>query len=572
MIDVTAGTPAVLGDLPIGAIVTFSEAVPADDDQFTWGTPVFSPESVEVTADTVGTPAAVTLTNSVERTVGTFSLVKSVTGDQADNSAVPETVEVIANWTQDGVEGSKTLTVPTDGTPVELGEQLLIGTQVTLTETALADGSSIAWGAPTWSGTGVAIDGESAVVTVSRDADATVTLENHAATSVAGISLLKGIAGEAADEVDPETEFPVTAAWTDADGDHSVDLMINAVEPTPLGVDLPAGTVVTITEQERPAFDTVIWDSITISGNDVTDNGDGSAQIVVSDQQGEVTLITVVNEATWAPGAFGLSKNVTGVLLDNPDVLESVDVIATWFEGGEEFTETVSIPTDGTRVAFGSDLPHGTEVTLAEVPLENSAAFTWDMPSWGAEGLVVNEDGTATITIGAAVDIDVALVNNATATLGNLSIVKSVSGDGASEVPSNTVYPVTATWTDLLGEQQQVQLEIAVGTPAVIEGLPFGTEVELTEGDAELPNSVKWLGGTWSSGADNVVVDGDGSTVTVVVTGEAGADAELALDNEFEKVPDLAVTGATALTAGLTGLAVIMLVAGAALIVRRRRA
>lgn len=48
----------------------------------------------------------------------------------------------------------------------------------------------------------------------------------------------------------------------------------------------------------------------------VTDNG--SAEIIVSDQQNDVTLVTVVNEATWAPGTFGLSKTVTGVLPTHP--------------------------------------------------------------------------------------------------------------------------------------------------------------------------------------------------------------------------------------------------------------
>src|SRR5690606_22425092 len=170
-----------------------------------------------------------------------------------------------ATWTQDDVPGDRVLTVPTDGTPVPLGEQLLIGTQVTLVETPLADGSSIAWGAPVWSGDGVAVAGTSAVVTIGRNADATVTLENHAATSTAGISLLKGLAGAAAGEVDADTEFPVTATWTIDGIEHSKQLTINATTPTPLGEELPAGTVVTVTEGERPEFATVVWGSITIT-------------------------------------------------------------------------------------------------------------------------------------------------------------------------------------------------------------------------------------------------------------------------------------------------------------------
>lgn len=408
---------------------------------------MFSPESVTVTAAHATAPAEVTVTNTVERTVGTFTLVKLVTGDQADNPAVPDEVTITATWEDEGTPGEKTL-MPTDGTPVPFGESLLIGTRVTLTETPLEDGSSIAWAAPAWSGPGVAVDGSSAVVTVTRDAEATVTVENRATTSTAGLSLIKVVSGEAAGDVGPGTEFPVTATWTDADGaEQSRDLTINTVTSTPLGEELPAGTVVTITEGERPGIDTVVWGSIVISGDDVTDQGDGTAEVVVSDQQDDVRLVTVTNEATWAPGTFSIAKNVTGVSLDNAEVPDSVEVTASWFRNGEPASATLTVPTDGTAVPFGQELPHGTEVTLSEAAPENGAAFTWDAPEWAAEGIVVRDDGTATITIGAARDTAVTLTNHATAALGSLSITKTLSGSGASDVPRATAFPVTASWT-----------------------------------------------------------------------------------------------------------------------------
>src|SRR5690625_1352534 len=94
--DLVANKPVTLENLPIGSTVTFSETALDDDDKFTWGEPVFDPESVTVTEEHASTPATVTLTNSVERTVGTFSLQKNVTGEQADNPAVPDTVTVTA--------------------------------------------------------------------------------------------------------------------------------------------------------------------------------------------------------------------------------------------------------------------------------------------------------------------------------------------------------------------------------------------------------------------------------------------------------------------------------------------
>lgn len=572
ILDLTVGEPVLIEDLPIGATVTFSEARPADDDQLTWGDPVIDPASITVTAAMATTPATVTVTNSVERTVGTFSVVKSVTGEQADNPAVPENVTVTATWTEEGGEPrTKTLTVPTDGTAVPLGENLLIGTRVTLTETPLADGSSIAWGAPVWSGTGVAIDGESAVVTVGRDAAASVQLENHAATSVAGISLLKGLAGEAAGEVDADTEFPVTATWTIDGETFSKDVTITATAPTTLGEDLPAGTVVTITEGERPGFDTVVWGSIVISGDDVTDNGDGSASVIVSDQQGDTTLITVVNEATWAPGTFSLSKEVTGVLLENPDVPGSVTVAASWFVDGEPFSKEITVPTDGTVVPFGDDLPHGTPVTLSETPIDDAPAFTWDDPTWAATDIVVNQDGTATITIRAATDIAVTLTNNATASLGSLTILKTLSGDGSDHVPAGTGFPVTATWTDLLGETQQTELTLIPGKEAVLDGLPLGTDVVLEEGPAGLPVNLSWVGATWSTDDDNVVINGEGTIIVVTVTGQPGTDATISLDNEIHRIPDLATTGGGVLWGGIVAAAIGLIGGGALVLTRRRR-
>ncbi len=531
-LDLVAGDPVTLVDLPIGATVDFTEARPADDDILTWGTPVISPASVTVTAEHASTPAQVTVTNSVSRTVGTFSLSKLVTGAQAANPVVPASVSVTATWIQDGITGSKVLSLPTDGTSVQFGENLLIGTKVTLTETPLIDGSSIAWGAPVWSGTGVVLDGLSAVVTIGRDANAAVTLTNHAATSVAGISLIKGIGGEAAGEVPVGTEFPVTATWTDADGEQSRDLRINAQTPTALGVDLPAGTVVTITEGERPGFPTVVWGSITVTGEDVTDQGDGSAEIVVSDQQSDVTLVTVTNEATWAPGTFSLKKLFGGITAAHADVPESFTVTASWRIGDEEQFRELTVPADGSVVALGEDLPHGTQVTLSETAPADTASFTWATPTWGGKA---NDhgDGTAVVTIGAATTAAVELTNVADDKLGSINLTKKLSGTGASSVPARTRFPVTLTWTDLLGQPQEREVILKAGKTATINNLPVGAKVTISE-DAGDVGDLTWTGATWKSASDNVELTKDGDSAAVVtITGDDGASAKVTLTNGF---------------------------------------
>lgn len=567
-INVSAKEPTVLEDLPIGARVSFSEQVPADDDTLTWGEARITPQTLTVEAEQAVTPAEVIVTNQVERSVGTFSVAKTVTGEQRQNPAVPDTVEVTATWDEEGKPGSLDLTLPTDGTPVALGRDLLIGTKVTLTEKSLPNHSSIAWGAPVWSGEGVTVDGASAVVTVTRDAQALVSLDNHAATSTAGINLIKAIAGEATGEVPAEAQFPITASWTDSEGNaQSKELLINASAPTPLGVDLPAGTVVTIKEGDRPTIDTVVWRTITISGPGVTDAGDGSATIVVSDLHQDTSLVSVVNEATWAPGTLSLAKQVEGVLLDNPDVAPSVAVTATWAtaEGGTESTE-VSVPTDGTVVPLGVLLPHGTEVTLKEAEQAPGTAFTWAAPTWS--GATPQPEGSAVVTIGAANVAEVVLTNTADPLLGSLTLAKGVAGDGVTLVPGATQYPFTATWTDLLGQEQSVDIVVQAGKDSTLEGIPLGTPVTITESETDLPDSVRWASVDWQGG-ENVTLSEDGRSATIVVTGGAGTQAAISAENSIVVAPSLPLAGTSATNLAL-GLAALGGVAALIALGRRR--
>ena len=579
-----------LNDLPIGATVTFDEVIPQDDDRWTWGKPEVDGESFSVTVtdpDTVGI-ATLLVTNQATRTVGTFSLSKTVTGEEKDNAAVPEFVDVVATWDQMQIDEPVKLRLPTDGTPVEFGHDLYIGTEVTLTEVAPVDGSGIAWATPEWSGDGVNITDKGAVVTIGRDADAHVSLENHAATSTAGISLLKSVAGEAAGEVPADAEFPVTATWTDADGKKQTkELLINSKAPVELGVELPAGTVVTITEGKSPKVDTVNWGSIVIAGEGVEDKGDGVAEITVSDQQDANTLVTVTNEANWAPGTFSLSKQVEGVALDHADTPESFTVEASWYDAEMvEQTETIELPADGTVVDFGRDLPHGTEVKLTEVAPENSASFTWGAPVWGGDS-VAHDDNSATVTIGAATTASVELTNTATELLGALDIEKVLAGDAAAKVKEGTEFPVTITWNDLFGAEQTLESNIVAGETTKIEGIPLGTEVTVTEQKTELAEGVRWEGVTWESADEHVVAAASGDTgITVTVTGEAGVSAALTATNTVTEVPtnpiidivtdltgkkpeELAATGTTLSIAGIV-LAAGAVIAGGFMMMRRR--
>ena len=588
VVTIKPGETTELENLPVGATVTFSEAKPVDTDLLTWAEPVISPESIVVTEDHFVTAPTVTVTNSVTHTVGTFDIVKNVTGAEAENPAVPETVEVTATW--DG--GEKVLTVPTDGTPVAFGEELLIGTEVTLTEAPLANGSGIVWAAPSWAGTGVALtESGDATVTIGRDADARVTLENHAATSTAGISLIKQLAGEAAAEVDEATEFTVRASWDLGEGEQHTDLVINSVEPTVLDEQLPAGTVVTLTEQGRPEIAGVDWGSIAFAGERVTATADNAAEFVVSSEDGTVDLITVTNEANWAPGTFSLAKQIAGASHNDADVPETVTVQATWFDGEAEQSKDIELPTDGTRVPFGEMLPHNTKVVLTEAVVAPSDRFTWATPAWSEERVATADGGVAELTIGAALDTEVTVTNTAIATTGYLAVTKTLTGEGALEVAEDAEFPVTATWTDLDGKKQEREITLTANEATVIDGVAFGTDVTLVEGTLPDTGATKWLSAEWTSLGENAELSADGTTAVVRVTGEAGSTVALSLANEYAKAPlapapgdddaddadkapnqggGLSVTGATGFGL-LAALGAMLAAAGAWLLLRRRR-
>lgn len=110
------------------------------------------------------------------------------------------------------------------------------------------------------------------------------------------------------------------------------------------------------------------------------------------------------------------------------------------------------------------------------------------------------------------------------------------------------------------------------GEATVIENLPLGTEVTLTENAAEIPANARWHGATWSTDDESVAVGGtDGNAVMIVVSSENGAQAEIEVSNEFEKLPDLAVTGGPMITASVVVLAALLIGVGILMLVLRRR-
>ncbi|MBD5784990.1 choice-of-anchor A family protein [Cellulosimicrobium terreum] len=165
-------------NLPVGTVVSYTEADLPPVDGVAWGTPSFSPATVTVGEDE---NTLVTVTNTADQGVGGFAVAKDVVGDAADD--VPGDTELTATWSAAVPDGatyagatSGRLTLLADGTVVEGPQDLPVGTAVTIAEVDLPEVDGVEWGTPV-----LTVDGEEvAVVTIAAGGPVLVTLTNTA--------------------------------------------------------------------------------------------------------------------------------------------------------------------------------------------------------------------------------------------------------------------------------------------------------------------------------------------------------------------------------------------------------
>ncbi|MHA2790036.1 DUF5979 domain-containing protein [Corynebacterium sp. S7] len=556
---IKAGETWNLVDLPIGTEITYSEIQPADTDAITWGEPQFSPSNT-VTVGRDPQTNSVTLTNTADITQGTFSLKKKLEGPEQYNDNVPESFTVVATWKDaNGVEQSKNLVLPADGSVVDFGEALPSGTKVTLSEIVPENGNGLAWAAPVFSGNGVTFDEEdNAVVTVGLN-PVEVTVKNYVDTNDGTFRLLKQISGEAAEGVDKDTEFTVTARWQSGTEFESRLLTLRAGEAVNLGEMLPVGTQVTFTEGPRPEVAGVEWGAITWGTNGenwLHTNSDGSVTGIVSDDPAEGRLITLGNEATWQPGSIGFEKLIE---LDGettpadefglPEGTEfQIQIDTITFPAGKTLPEGAGIA-EGDVIVLNAEnnfrwesekiLPKDTIVTFHEIAPEPVPGYNWGLPRY-ENTITVDADGNHVIDV----------TNRAEPTT-EVDIDKEVTGFKGGEVERDTevLFQVTASWNDIDGFERSCILNVVPGQPAqptaecdatVINGkvyLPLNTEITLKETGAYTSvDNVNWKDIIWSvdEGRAKVKpVEGDETATVATINGDGSESVTFGLENKI---------------------------------------
>lgn len=161
-------------EAPVGAWCRVSEIAPDDPAGGTWSTPVVSPESLQITADSGQTPIAVTVTNTLTRVLGSFSIVKVVTGADAPRIAFEGTWSCVlaGDTVADGVwelaagEVSGPIAAP-------------VGATCAIDEAAPADPATGSWSTPVISPASLVIAASSAQIPLEFTVRNTFVADSH---------------------------------------------------------------------------------------------------------------------------------------------------------------------------------------------------------------------------------------------------------------------------------------------------------------------------------------------------------------------------------------------------------
>ncbi|AMJ44210.1 DUF5979 domain-containing protein [Corynebacterium stationis] len=566
------GEEATIPNLKVGTIVKFSEARPADNDQVTWGDAEFVPgDEITITQDTPN--VKVQLKNKANDTYGTFKIKNKLEGPEQYNSNVPDTFLVRATWTDaNGQSQSKDLQVPKNG-EIDFGEDLKNGTIVTLEEILPENGNGLAWGVPAWSGDVTVGENNVGEVTVGKDVK-NVELKNYVDKNDGTMRVIKAVEGEAGEAVPEELEFTVKATWKSGTEYKSETLTINQNEATALSEKLPVGTEITFTELELPEVEGVEWGNITWATDPTGEswlkaNPDGSYTGIISDDRTEGRLVTVSNEALWAPGAISYEKFIitdesgAGIPAAEANLPEGaefeVSIENIELPAGKELPADAGIAVgdiitlnaaNGFKWESDKVLPKGTTVTFSELTPKPLPGIDW---STQIDYIVNGESADAPAADIEANEVTEVEIHNRVIPTTTVDVDKIVTGPKGNAVTKdeNALFQVTASWTDVDGNDRHCILNVVPGQQAEVHPEPANCDASIIDGKPSFPlnteitfeetgattdvANVKWAEVIWTvvgGSANSSELEGSETGVVVELTGEANDPVKLSLENK----------------------------------------
>ncbi|WP_157372910.1 DUF5979 domain-containing protein [Agromyces sp. Root81] len=515
------GSRVEVADLPVGAVVDFSESAPAAVPGATWQAPVIEPSRVTVGADSAGVEVAVT--NTLTRDLGSFEILKRLDGNAAGLVDDP-TFLVKWSYPADPERGVYTAGAGevqvTAGGEAAVVEQLPAGATVTLEE-VLDEVEGGTWQEPVFS---------AKTFTVVKDNRIAIDLDNELALDAGYFSAVKVIDGTGAALVPATDSFTIHYRYGAGIGFEAGEgeLVVRADGSTATSAPLPYGAVLELAELTPPPVIGATWDEKHTFSPSTVKIGDGTT-----------VEVTLTNSITRDLGSFSLQKRVegTGAHLVSPDREYTFTYEYPAGAAFEKLEPTeMSVPGDGSAVTI-DDVPAGAVVTITELRPDPVVGGTWAAPRYTESN---------TFVVGADQRVEVLAVNTLELNSGYFSVRKELAGSGASLLPKGATFTVRYAYPAGVGfEAGSGMLSVAADGTATSGAIPYGAVVTLTEVAPEAVAGADWKAPVFSV---DVIEIGDGTVTDVVLT------------NTLER-PDAGLA-----STGVSGLAAAVAVGGLALV------
>ncbi len=257
-------------DVPDGAVLTF-DLVMSDVENGTWGVTRYSP-SQTVSLDGAR-PPRVDITPSITRSVGSFSIAKTLSG--TGSGLVPTDTEFRVSWSYEAFDGlpgqSGELTVRAGSAPVVV-DDIPAGAEISLSEAAPDPITGGTWLDPVFS---------QQTFTVVADQQTAVDLDNHITLTTGSVSITATVDGDGVSLLSADAVFDV--AWSHPAGSgfeaDSGTIEVPASGEAVALTDLPYGAEVTLGPVSPPTVDGATWQDVALSEQVVT-IGDGTTAVV----------------------------------------------------------------------------------------------------------------------------------------------------------------------------------------------------------------------------------------------------------------------------------------------------
>lgn len=436
-------------NLPVGTSCTVTEAAPTGSAGLVDGSYVWdgAPAAQSVRVGPKNTTVAVTVTNKVVRAYGSVAITKAVSGLNGVNGAATtfsgtwsctygNDPAVNGTWSRTGA-GSATLTGPANA--------ILIGSVCSMTEGAPNPSAphptdtSYLWGAASFSPTSVTV--------TTANPNATLTVTNPVRRVTGSLAVGKVVMGGAAGTAYVDQPFSFTVSCLPAGGGSPITGSVSAragqTTPLPAGLEIPAGSTCTVTEDANPAAtDPYRWDAgVGFAVTGASGNPSGRSVTFTTPADGAVVTVIATNTISARTVNVTVAKQVV-----DPD---------GGFTGNTRFD--VSLTCAGTTygpqslAAGGSatiSVPLGVTCTASEAPVPTGAgladaSFAWGAPSVAPGSVTAAEGSTPRVTV----------TNPVERVRGSIGVTKVVDEAGYSGVlaPQRTY---SGTWTCVRGSEQ----------------------------------------------------------------------------------------------------------------------